>query len=315
MSDFLEEIAGQKHAKRLLRTSLEKNEFYNFLFTGPRGVGKRMTAFALARAIGSPVGSGEFTLIGPVPAGVIEKKDKIHEYLKQYLPDQPFIPVHEKISIHIEQIRSLIEDLSLMPIPGRRRFVLILEADKMTEEAANCFLKTLEEPPVDTLFVLVTSRLEHVLPTIRSRCQIIHFYHLTDSDLRSVLFEHNDDFLLGSPGEIMALRHNPLQEQSVEIFKRTPLSVSEAANLARKFSREKTIDLIYPLLLLYRLLMYRALNLPGQTAYESLLDKKIKRVSLASVLDTITRLDAGIIALEQNPNHLLLLFNLLLKLP
>ncbi len=315
MPDFLDEIVSQDHAKQLIRTALTKGGLYNLLFTGPRGVGKRMTAFALAKTIGSPPGSPEFFLIGPIPSAIKEKQDKIAEYIKRYMPDQPVIDIDDRTNIIISQVRDLIGDLSILPTAGRRRFVLILYADMMTEEAANCFLKTLEEPPVDTIFALTTARVDFVLPTIRSRCQIVNFSHLTLSAMQSVLFETNDDFRLNSPGEIMVLRDNPLLEQSIEVFRKTPLSIADAAELAREFSRKKIIDLLYPLLLLYRLLLYRNLAIPCESAYDALVVRKTKHTPLASTIDALAMLNTGIVSLKQNPNHLLLLFNLLLKLP
>ncbi|GAJ21897.1 unnamed protein product, partial [marine sediment metagenome] len=102
-----------------------------------------------------------------------DKEDKIFEYTKHYLPENTVVELEDRTAILIEQIRNVIKRLIHMPDIGSKRVVLVLEADRMTDAAANCFLKTLEEPPLDTVFILTSSRPNSLLPTIRSRCQAV----------------------------------------------------------------------------------------------------------------------------------------------
>jgi DNA polymerase-3 subunit delta' len=132
-------------------------------------------------------------LIAPVPSGT--KEEKISEYMKIYLPENPVVHLDDYSSIVIKQIRNLIEWLLLMPAQGTKRIVIILEADRMNEESANSFLKTLEEPPMDTLFILTSSRPDFLLPTIRSRCQIVKFGYLSNAQIENIIFEGKDNFL------------------------------------------------------------------------------------------------------------------------
>lgn len=90
-------------------------------------------------------------------------------------------PKSEKVSLRIEAVRDLIRRLSLKPLQGARLVVIIEDADKMTEEAANALLKTLEEPPAGTLFVLTSAAPERLPSTIRSRCQRAVFPLSTES--------------------------------------------------------------------------------------------------------------------------------------
>ncbi len=83
-------------------------------------------------------------------------------------------PEEGKSIIRIYQVRSLIQELSVSPFEGGKRAVVVFEADLMNAEAQNCFLKTLEEPPNNTYFLLLTGQAEKLLPTIRSRCANIH---------------------------------------------------------------------------------------------------------------------------------------------
>jgi DNA polymerase-3 subunit delta' len=319
MPDHLDEIVGHEAAKRYVRTSLKKGILYNLLLAGPKGVGKRMFAFALAKSLGSPVNSPNFHLIGPVPP-FKEKSDekkweKIVEYQKNYHPENTVVEVENRMSILIIQVQKLIAQLSLMPQPGSKRYVLVLEADKMTEEAANCFLKTLEEPPMDTLFVLTSSRIDNLLPTIRSRCQTLRLGYLSGQNIKSVIFEEKDEFTLNSPGEIMILQENKSIEKALEIYQKTPLPCADASNLTREFEKKKLVEILYPLLLIYRLVLYQKLNLPTESGVATRIGKKSERIALDKILGAIGLLNAAINSLEHNPNHQLLLFNILLKLP
>ncbi|MGB7053883.1 MAG: AAA family ATPase [bacterium] len=315
MVDYLDDIVGQDTAKKFIRTAIKRNNLYNFLFTGPRGVGKRMFGFALAKTLNCPPNSPNFHLIAPIASKLKDKSDKIHEYSKNYLPENTVVDAEDRASILIEQIRNLDERLMHMPGSGTKRVVLILEADQMTDEAANCFLKTLEEPPIDTVFVLTSSRPEFLLPTIRSRCRVVPFTHLGRAQIEKIVYEGKDEFMLGSPGDILALRESGMVDNIMDVFKKTPMHLRSAASVAREYERKNIVELYYPLLLLYRLVLYRKLNLVSNTGYEFEIAKKAKRVTLDRVIDTIVLLNNNICLLERNPNRLLHLFNVLLRLP
>ncbi|MCK4673366.1 AAA family ATPase, partial [candidate division WOR-3 bacterium] len=222
MPDYFDEIVGQETAKRFVRTAIKKENLYNFLFIGPKGVGKRLLGFAFARTLNCPPHSPNFILVAPIPSKIKDKEDKIYEYTKHYLPENPVVELEDRTAILIEQIRDVIKRLIHMPGIGSKRAVLILEADRMTQEAANCFLKTLEEPPLDTVFILTSSRPNFLLPTIRSRCQTVPFNYLNNQQIKNIIFEHNDEFLIGSPGEILILQEHNLVSQASDIFKNCP---------------------------------------------------------------------------------------------
>ena len=83
MTDYLDDIIGQETAKRFIRTALKKGNLYNFLFVGPRGVGKRRFGFTLAQTLECSPDSHNFILIGPIPSKIKDKADKIYEYTRQ----------------------------------------------------------------------------------------------------------------------------------------------------------------------------------------------------------------------------------------
>ncbi len=315
MVDYLDEIIGQDTAKRFVRIAIKKNNLYNFLLAGPRGTGKRLFSFALAKILHCPPHSPSFTLIAPIPSKIKDKEDKIYEYTQQYLPEHLVVELEDRAAILIEQIRTLIKRLIHMPDLGSKRIVVVLEADRMTDAAANCFLKTLEEPPLDTIFILTSSRPNFLLPTIRSRCQTVPFNYLGSEQIKKIIFDGSDDFLIGSPGEILILQEHDLVNRACTVFKNCPLSTKTAAATAREYERKKIVDLLYPLLLLYRLVLYTKLNIGQNSEVAKMIRKKAAEISLEKIARTLIRLNDSINSLEQNPNRLLLLFNLLKQLP
>ncbi len=90
-------------------------------------------------------------------------------------------------SIKVDQVRDAVERTNYRPFEGRRRVIIIAQADAMMAEAQNALLKTLEEPPPASMFVLVTSRHDLLLPTVLSRCQRLRFGRLSIDDIASVL--------------------------------------------------------------------------------------------------------------------------------
>ena len=91
--------------------------------------------------------------------------------------------------IKIDQIRELQKRIIYRPLEGVRKVYILTEAERMNLEAANCLLKTLEEPPAGSVLILLTTNLDALLPTIRSRCQIIPFHPLVVSELTGHLME------------------------------------------------------------------------------------------------------------------------------
>jgi DNA polymerase-3 subunit delta' len=312
--EIFEDIVGQETAKRFVRTAMKKDRLYNVLLIGPKGVGKRIFGFAIAKALGCHPRSSDFILIGPVPAKLRDKDEKLQEYMKKYLPEHGIVDIEDRESILIGQIRHLIGQLVNMPMPGTHRVVLILEADKMTNDAANCFLKTLEEPPIDTLFVLTSSRPDFLLPTIRSRCQIVPFNYLNANQIQNIVFDALDSFILGSPGDIMRLRESDMFEHTLEIFKRAPMDDATAVEAARELERKNLSGFFYELMLLYRQVLYRKLGMRDDIPFEKEIVEKAQSLSPEDIIVLITELNNCINSLDSNANHLLLVANILLKL-
>jgi DNA polymerase III subunit delta' len=175
-----------------------------YLFTGPPGIGKRLFAHELAKAL----------LCESPPAGRFDACDRCAACA---LVDAGTHPdcfeigrPEDKLELPIEVIRRLCADLAMKPARGGRKIAVLDDADDLNEESANSFLKTLEEPPPGSLLVLLGTSPERQLPTIRSRCQIIPFAPLpaplvdellrVDDELDPALAERLATLAEGSPG-------------------------------------------------------------------------------------------------------------------
>lgn len=139
---------------------------------------------------------------------------------------QDALVIEPDTNIGIDEIRTVVEFLDFSP-KGETKKVILYDADKMTQEAANAFLKTLEEPPSYAIIILVTSRWFSLLPTIRSRLQKLHAQLLIDPDLdefERYLVYWNYDFLENLKGknysilsEEELLETDEINESSVEL--------------------------------------------------------------------------------------------------
>jgi len=154
----------------------------SLIFGGPEGVGKRHAAVALAQIFNceAPVSiDGEPDACGTCAA--------CRRIARAVHPDVLLVEPGDTGAIKIDQVRDAIERSAYRPFEGRRRVVILDEADAMAAEAQNALLKTLEEPPSLSTFVLVTSRPDVLLPTVRSRCQHLRFGRLAPAEIAGIL--------------------------------------------------------------------------------------------------------------------------------
>ncbi len=175
----LGEIVGHAHLLELLAAAATRQSLPpSLIFAGPDGVGKRMAAVALAQLL---------NCLKPTATDACGTCPACKRIARGVHADVLMIEPGETGSIKIDQVRDAIERAAYRPFEGRRRVVIVDEADAMVIEAQNALLKTLEEPPASSMFILVTSRPDLLLPTVLSRCQRLRFGRLSPGDIAAVL--------------------------------------------------------------------------------------------------------------------------------
>lgn len=175
-----DKLIGQDHAKEFLRTAIKDDKIsHAYIFWGPDSVGKRLTALMFSAAINCEDGG----------CGSCKSCSTI---LNGLPPLYSINPIGRQITI--SQINEAKHFLELKPGEDNSRQILVIdEIDIMNSKAANALLKTLEEPPGKSCIIGVTSRPENLLPTIKSRCQLIPFSILDEQAEREILRRFSDD--------------------------------------------------------------------------------------------------------------------------
>ena len=168
----------------------------SLLLAGPDGVGKRRVAVAIAQvlncaAVGATSAGGVDACGECGPCGRIERGGHA---------DVVVLEPADNGAIAVDVVRHATSQATYRPFEGRRRVVIVDDADRLVGAAQNALLKTLEEPPPSSCFVLVTSRPDALLATVRSRCQRLGFGQLTIDEVATVLARTQD----GTPAEVRA---------------------------------------------------------------------------------------------------------------
>ena len=192
-------VRGHDRVVASLRRAMAQGRLpHAFLFTGPEGIGKRLFAQTLAQALlceRRP--EADLDPCGACPA-CLQVAAKTHpDVLRVGKPE-------DKHELPIGIIRELNHDLGLKPMAGGRRVAIVDDADDLSEEAANAFLKTLEEPPPGSALILLGTSAEGQLDTIVSRCRVVRFDPLPEPELAAVLLEQG---VTADPAEAGRLAH------------------------------------------------------------------------------------------------------------
>jgi DNA polymerase III subunit delta' len=195
------EIVGHEQIVEVFRRSVRSGKTpHSYIFEGIPGCGRRKTALALIQALFCTAVAGDACGVCPSCRKIAGgNHGDIH--LVEPLPD--------KRDISIEQLRELQRELSLRPYEAPRKACILEPAERMSVNAANSLLKTLEEPPGNALIILLTENADMLLPTIRSRCQLIRFSPLSTENVR-LLLERNG--VAADAADLLA----PLSEGSMQ---------------------------------------------------------------------------------------------------
>ena len=196
----LKDIIGHERELNILRGCIERDRIaHSYMFTGDEGIGKKLTAMNFAKALNClrsagddlfSAGQDDTTGTSGIDIDACDTCPSCMKIDKGNHPDVFIIgPEGDGGQITVSVIRQLEESLSYRPFEGKWKVAVIDNADRLNQSAANAFLQTLEEPSAQSMLILISSRPDMILPTIRSRCQRINFSPLPVDTMSRLLEE------------------------------------------------------------------------------------------------------------------------------
>jgi len=198
---MFDELIGNSRVKAVLKRMLVSDRLPGaMLFTGEEGIGKKLFALEIARALNCRTPKDN-EACGVCSSCVRIRKlnyptrDDADEWTQIIWTDHPDVGlvVAPRRVLRVEQMRQIEKEANYRPFEGKARVFLIDEADKLNDASANALLKVLEEPPRTSHLILITARPAMLLPTILSRCQMIRFSPLTPDEIQSHLVKNDID--------------------------------------------------------------------------------------------------------------------------
>ena len=273
MSLKLDGFIGHEQQIGRLSALVETRELpHAFCFSGAHGLGKRKIARALFEAIAG-VDLQRYPDLWTIEREINKKTKEL------------------KKQIAVEQIRDLKDQLTKTSLSQGKKLVLIKEAETLSTAAQNSLLKTLEEPRGDTLIILLASSAQSLLPTIQSRCQIIHFQPLSNESIKSFLGYHPDfigseasdldliaELSLGIPGRALDLSALSLDSDFnfIEQFLTSGVAIrfTQIADLIKKKDKHLTTRRIH----LMRITLQKLLEQQTGASTSQLLTKRLTTV-------------------------------------
>jgi len=319
------EFVGQDEIKEYLKKSIKDNNVsHGYIFEGNKGIGKYNMALLFAQSLLCDNFSEE-------PCNECSSCIKVNTMNH---PDLHIISTTDK-SIKREVIDELIESINQKPYESERKIYIIKNSEDMTPQAANTFLKTLEEPIGNTIIILLTENSNLLLPTISSRCQIIKFKRIDNSIIASYV---KDKFRLDSNtakliayysqgvllnAEKIALDENDILKRRSEIIKIYDKILSNDRNIIFEYeeyfeeNKDNIDELIEILMAWLRDIYFKKYGINDliiNTDYMDLLDRHSKIVKTHNIDKLIKYLQNVSYDIKNNVNYKLIIDNMLIKL-
>jgi DNA polymerase-3 subunit delta' len=246
------DIVGHQQQVETLRQSLEKNRLHHaLLFLGAEGVGKRTVAFSLAKAVQCLEKIGDFC---DICLNCVKIRNGHHPDVRLL----GVLPGRKEISI--QQVREMERELSFHPFSGRKKIAIVDPAGLMNLSAQNALLKTLEEPPRDSLLILISTSIGGLLPTLVSRClrlafpplpvELVTTFLVSERSIKQEKAEILAAATMGSLGAAVRLVADDLLEKrriwADKIHSLEQDNYREAMVLAEEFAttREKSLEFL-----------------------------------------------------------------------
>ena len=192
---MFDQLIGNERVKQLLGRMLSTGRLPGaMLFSGEDGVGKKLFALEIAKALNCREPRG-VEACGSCPACLrasqinfptSDESDEWKGIIWTNHPDVGIVVAPKRVLL-VDQMRAIEREANYRPFEGKARVFIVEDADKLNDSSANALLKVLEEPPQTSHLILLTSRPAWLLPTIRSRCQIIRFSPLKNSEIENYL--------------------------------------------------------------------------------------------------------------------------------
>ncbi|MEO0072169.1 MAG: hypothetical protein ABIK10_01835 [candidate division WOR-3 bacterium] len=355
--ELFSKIVGQELAKKILSQLFLEKHYPPLLFIGPTGVGKRTTALNFAQVINCPDSSDveknecvrcqqiknlscfDVKLYFPVPQRRSSPENDspddaltfITENLMSYRLGETR-PTLSKTNYHpLSVIHHIKNEMAYRPVVCRYKVVIILDVHKIRQESANALLKILEEPQKDTVFILTADRVTQVLPTIRSRCQLIFFRKLIPSEIKNYLIDQKNinenqaelasKFANGRIRNALIFLSEPQKllpnEEFIDLLDRAKTSsdkfVMAIANNEVLCNDLAIETMLSSALFLYRQALFYKLNIPI-TYRHSFIEKISKKLGYSELLVRIDNILNLINEIDLNLNRKLIIFHLSTKL-
>ena len=311
-----DEIKGQDRAIKILRQVINnKHLAHAYLFHGPDGVGKKKASMTFAKALNC----------ADFKDDVCDICVSCHKINQGIHPDVTLIQT-EKGEIKIGEIRNIIKGMIYKPLEAKNRIVIVDESERFNLSASNAFLKTLEEPPADTVIILVSSNPDMLPQTVLSRCHRIAFSNIPTRTLTDILIEKNGltpvaadhiaNLANGSVSKALSLSSEEVQGIRMDILSVLSGKGNVKGNLfdlAEQYSKDEKIfyealDWIYTYFRdIIMMKVQSDLNLIiNRDFYDHMISLK-EKISLETLLDIIEYIKSVYKGQERNMNRQLAL--------